>query len=110
MLHFSLSLMNRLDNKTGSTIFHSLFWFRCSGGLLFTRLFMLLFVLQVLVTVNDRDTLGHDLLSIVGQRVAHKLSKLDAQMVVELMSNVNPALSTWLKSMVSFLLTYFIFY
>jgi hypothetical protein len=57
----------------------------------------------VLVTVNDRDTLGQDLLSIVGQRVAHKLSKLDAQMVVELMSNVNPALSTWLKSMVSFL-------
>ncbi|XP_045164449.2 rab3 GTPase-activating protein non-catalytic subunit-like [Mercenaria mercenaria] len=61
---------------------------------------------EVLLTVNDRDSLGQDLLTIVGQRVAQKLSKLDAQMVVELMSNVNPALSTWLKSMNSALLVY----
>ena len=32
MLHFSLSLMNRL-NKTGSAIFISLFWFSCSRGI-----------------------------------------------------------------------------
>ena len=34
MLHFSLSLMDKLD-KTKSTIFISLFWFRCLEFLLF---------------------------------------------------------------------------
>ncbi|KAL4238914.1 Rab3 GTPase-activating protein non-catalytic subunit [Mactra antiquata] len=59
---------------------------------------------EILLTVNDRSSLGQQLLTIVGQRVAHKLTLLDAQMVVELMSNVNPSLSTWLKSMNSKLL------
>ncbi|XP_052787528.1 rab3 GTPase-activating protein non-catalytic subunit-like isoform X1 [Mya arenaria] len=54
---------------------------------------------EVLVTVNEREPLGTQLLTIAGQRVAYKLSVMDAQMVVDLMSNVNPALSTWLKSM-----------
>lgn len=56
---------------------------------------------QVLLTVNDRESLGTQLLAIAGQRVAHKLTVMDAQQVVELMSNLNPALSTWLRSMVS---------
>ena len=55
---------------------------------------------QVLVTVNDRSSLGTQLLTIAGQRVAYQLSTKEGQMVVELMANVNPALSTWLKSMV----------
>ncbi|KAH3851384.1 hypothetical protein DPMN_093864 [Dreissena polymorpha] len=59
-----------------------------------------LYVLQVLVTVNDRQSLGAQLLTICGQRVAYKLAGMDAQMMVDLMSNVNPALSTWLKAMV----------
>ncbi|XP_052275243.1 rab3 GTPase-activating protein non-catalytic subunit-like isoform X3 [Dreissena polymorpha] len=54
---------------------------------------------EVLVTVNDRQSLGAQLLTICGQRVAYKLAGMDAQMMVDLMSNVNPALSTWLKAM-----------
>jgi len=51
--------------------------------------------------VNDHDSLGTQLLTIGGQRVSHKLAVMDAQTVVDLMSNLNPALSSWLKSMVT---------
>lgn len=54
---------------------------------------------EVLLTVNDHDSLGSQLLAICGQRVAYRFSKLEGPVVVDILSNVNPALSTWLKSM-----------
>ena len=52
------------------------------------------------MTVNDHESLGTQLLALVGQRMAYYLDKMPPHDVVKLMANVKPSLATWIKSMV----------
>lgn len=57
--------------------------------------------LQVLLTVNDREFMGSQLLLVAGRRVAHYLLESHKMEGVELLTNVSPVLSKWLRSLVS---------
>ncbi|XP_061163319.1 rab3 GTPase-activating protein non-catalytic subunit-like isoform X1 [Saccostrea echinata] len=54
---------------------------------------------EVLLTVNDREFMGSQLLLVAGRRVAHYLLESHKMEGVELLSNVSPTLSTWLRSL-----------
>ncbi|XP_055995292.1 rab3 GTPase-activating protein non-catalytic subunit-like isoform X2 [Ostrea edulis] len=54
---------------------------------------------EVLLTVNDREFMGSQLLLLAGRRVAHYLLESHKMEGVELLSNVSPALTTWLRSL-----------
>lgn len=56
--------------------------------------------------MNDREFMGSQLLLLAGRRVAHYLLESHKMEGVELLSNVSPALTTWLRSLVGFTLYY----
>nr|XP_022332543.1 rab3 GTPase-activating protein non-catalytic subunit-like isoform X2 [Crassostrea virginica] len=54
---------------------------------------------EVLLTVNDREFMGSQLLLVAGRRVAHYLLESHKIEGVDLLTNVSPSLSTWLRSL-----------
>lgn len=54
---------------------------------------------EVLLTVNDREFMGSQLLLVAGRRVAHYLLESHKMEGVELLTNVSPVLSKWLRSL-----------
>lgn len=54
---------------------------------------------EVLLTVNDHELIGSQLLLIAGHRTAHFLLDSHKSQGVDLLTTVSPALSTWLKSL-----------
>ncbi|XP_041353023.1 rab3 GTPase-activating protein non-catalytic subunit-like isoform X2 [Gigantopelta aegis] len=52
---------------------------------------------EVLLTVNDHEIMGSQLLLIAGQRIAHYLFKCDTPDTVKIVSSMSTTLSTWLK-------------
>lgn len=67
----------------------------------FVKLYNSVLCLQVLMTVNDREFMGSQLLLVAGRRVAHYLLESHKMEGVELLTNVSPVLSKWLRSLVS---------
>ncbi|XP_071079517.1 rab3 GTPase-activating protein non-catalytic subunit-like [Haliotis cracherodii] len=54
---------------------------------------------EVLLTVNDHELMGSQLLPIAGQRVAYFLFRCDQPGTGKIMSDMSPSLSTWLKQL-----------
>ncbi|KAL3873895.1 hypothetical protein ACJMK2_036974 [Sinanodonta woodiana] len=53
---------------------------------------------EVLLTVNDHDTIGSELLQIVRLRIQHQFSICDNRKKLQLMSSVDPAITAWMKA------------
>ena len=58
-------------------------------------------MLQVLLTVSDHSSIGAQLILIVGQRLAHSIFSGSPAASVDKLSNCQPLVSTWLKTVVS---------